>query len=105
VHPDDTVPAATVDVRHNTAASRFEAEADGGLARADYRLHDGVMRLVHTEVPRASEGRGIAGQVVRAALDYARANGLRVMPACSYVRAYMRRHPDTQDLLADTAAA
>jgi predicted GNAT family acetyltransferase len=93
-----------LDVRHNTAASRFEADVAGGLARADYRLRDGVMQLVHTEVPRAAEGRGVAAQVVRAALEYARANGLRVLPLCSYVREYIRAHPDTQDLLPDAAA-
>jgi predicted GNAT family acetyltransferase len=52
-------------------------------------------------VPRRLEGRGFAGQVVRGALDYARANGLKVAPACSYVRAYMRRHKETRDLLAE----
>jgi len=86
-------------VRHNAAAGRFEADVDGGIAHADYRLHDGVMRLVPTEVPPAAQGQGIAAHVVRAALDYARANGLRVLPLCSYVRSFMRRHPDTQDLL------
>ena len=91
-------------IRHNAAAGRFEADVDGGIAHADYRLDDGVMRLVHTEVPHAAQGQGVAGQVVRGALDYARANGLRVMPLCSYVRAYMRRHPDTQDLLPASGA-
>lgn len=74
---------------------------DGALARADYRMNGQVMRLVHTEVPRSLEGRGIAGALVRAALDHARSEGLRVEPACSYVMAYMRRHPETRDLLAD----
>jgi uncharacterized protein len=73
------------------------------LARADYRLAGGVMRLVHTEVPPALTGRGIAAQLVRAALEYARVSGLKVQPACSYVRTYMRRHPDTHSLLAGTA--
>ena len=86
-------------VRHNRAASRFEVEVEGGLAHADYRLADGVMQIVHTEVPRASQGRGIAAHVVKAALAHARAHGLRVQPWCSYVRTYMRRHPEAQDLL------
>ena len=88
-------------VIHNVAASRFEAFVDGELCRADYRMAGEVMRLVHSEVPRKLEGRGIAGQVVRGALDYARANGLKVAPACSYVRAYMRRHKETHDLLVE----
>jgi predicted GNAT family acetyltransferase len=82
-----------VEVRHNEAASRFEAIVDGLLCRADYRMADGVMRIHHTEVPSALEGRGVAAQLVQAALAYAEANGLQVEPQCGYVRAYMRRHP------------
>jgi len=94
-----TTGAETVAVRHNEAARRFEADVDGGLARADYRMQGDVMGIVHTEVPMAAEGRGVAGHVVRAALAYAREKGLRVAPMCSYVRAYMQRHPETHDLL------
>jgi predicted GNAT family acetyltransferase len=54
----------------------------------------------HTYVPPSLEGRGIAGALVRAALEHARTAGWRVQPACSYVAAYMRRHPETADLLA-----
>jgi len=94
----------TVDIRHNAATGRFEADVEGGVAHADYRMQGDVMRLVHTEVPQAAEGKGIAGQVVKAALDYARANRLRVQPMCTYVRSYMRRHPETHDLLPDGSA-
>lgn len=86
-------------IRHNEAAHRFEADVPGGLARADYDLAGGVMRMVHTEVPHAQQGQGYAGQVVRAALDHARAQGLRVLPVCSYVRVYMQRHPEYRSLL------
>jgi predicted GNAT family acetyltransferase len=92
-----------LDVVHNPAAGRFEAVVDGLLCRADYRLQDGVMRMHHTEVPYRLEGKGIAGRIVAAALDHARQNGLKVMPAGGFVRAYMRRHPDTHDLLAPGA--
>jgi predicted GNAT family acetyltransferase len=90
-----------LEVRHNPEESRFEAIVDGKLCRADYRMGDGVMRIVHTEVPYRLEGRGIAAEIVRQALVYARANGLKVAPQCGYVRAYMRRHKETHDLLAD----
>lgn len=89
----------SLDIVHDTAASRFEARVDGGIAECAYRLQGGVMNIVHTEVPPASEGRGVAAALVQAALAYARAQGLRVRPSCSYVRVYMRRHPETQDLL------
>ncbi len=89
----------TLEVRHNAAASRFEAIVEGLLCRADYHLVDGVMRISHTEVPPALEGRGIAAQLVRAAFAHADAHGLKVEPWCGYVRAYMRRHPETHRFL------
>lgn len=92
----DTTPP----VVHDPVAERFEVRIEGWPCRCDYRRVDGVMHLVHTEVPPALEGRGIAARLVRAALDHALANGLKVLPRCSYVRAYMRRHPETQHLLA-----
>ena len=85
-------------VVHNEAAQRFEVTIDGKLSRADYRLHDGVMHMVHTEVPVQQEGRGIAAMVVRAAMHYARAQGYRVRPACSYVRSFMGRNREFDDL-------
>jgi predicted GNAT family acetyltransferase len=88
------------DVRHNASAQRFEVAIDGALARADYRMHGNAMHLFHTQVPHHLEGRGIAAALVRAALEHARAEGLRIEPACSYVRGYMQRHPETHDLLA-----
>ena len=90
---------AAIEVRHHAAASRFEATVDGLLCFADYALVDKVMRIHHTEVPRALAGRGIAGQIVRAAFAHAEANGLEIEPWCGYVRAYMKRHPETQRLL------
>lgn len=89
-----------LEIVHNAAAHRFEAIVDGALARCDYRRVGNVLQLHHTEVPVALEGRGIAGKLVAAALDYAKAQDLRVAPYCSYVRSYMRRHPETQALLA-----
>jgi predicted GNAT family acetyltransferase len=94
-----TPVSATIPIRHNAQASRFEAEADGQLARCDYRMRDGLMLLVHTEVPPPLEGRGIAAALVRAALEHADAEGLRVQPRCSYVRAYFARHPEYRRLL------
>ena len=97
---DHTPP---LDIVHNLAQHRFEVVLPEGLSRADYRRVGNTLHLVHTEVPRALEGRGIAGALVQATLDYAAANGFKVIPQCSYVRAYMRRHPNTQQLLAPGA--
>lgn len=89
-----------IHVVHNATSHRFEATIDGLLCRADYELHGTVMAMTHTVVPSALEGRGIAAALVAAALDWARAQGVQVNPVCSYVRIYMKRHPETQDLLA-----
>ncbi|HYN61596.1 MAG TPA: GNAT family N-acetyltransferase [Rubrivivax sp.] len=88
-----------IQIHHDTARSSFEASVEGGLAECVYRLGAGVMNIVHTQVPPLAEGRGIAAALVRAALAHAREHGHRVRPSCSYVRSYMRRHPDTHDLL------
>jgi uncharacterized protein len=90
-----------IEIRHNAAASRFEATVDGMLCHADYQLVDGVMRMNHTAVPPRLEGRGIAAALVKSAFAYAEANGLKAEPWCGYVRTYMRRHPETHRLLTD----
>jgi uncharacterized protein len=87
-----------VDVIHNRGASRFEARIDGELCVADYHLQPGVMVMPHTAVAPRLQGRGIAATLVQHALEWARAEGLKVNPRCSYVAAYMRRHPETGDL-------
>ena len=96
---DGAVPDVSIDVRHNAAASRFEAEVNGRMCVANYHLVDGAMRIHHTEVPPELEGRGIAGRIVEEALAYAERHGLKVEPWCSFVRSYMQRHPEAQRLL------
>lgn len=81
-------------VRHNEAAHRFELEAPHGLAIAVYRPQGNARVFTHTEVPPQDEGQGIAARLVRAALDDTKARGLRIVPACSYVVAFVRRHPE-----------
>jgi len=92
-------PPAPV-VRHNPAASRFEADVEGHLAVAEYSLEAGRMIFTHTLVPVELRGRGLAEKLVRAGLAEARTQGRRVVPACSYVAAFIERHAEFQDLLA-----
>jgi predicted GNAT family acetyltransferase len=80
------------EVRHNTAEHRFEMHVEGRLCEADYDLRDGEITFTHTYVPPELRGRGIAEKLVRAALEYAQAERLRVIPACSYVATFIRRH-------------
>ena len=90
----------TVVVTHNAARQRFETTVDGQLCVADYQLRGNVMWMTHTGVPPAVGGRGIAAELVRVALEWAEQKGYVVEPSCSYVEVYMRRHPETQKLLA-----
>jgi hypothetical protein len=87
-------------VRDNRLKERFELEADGHLAVAQYHLKHGTITFTHTIVPEELEGRGIGGQLARAALDTARSEGLAVVPKCPFIRAYIERHPEYQDLVA-----
>ena len=89
----------TGEVRHNEGASRYELEVDGQLALAAYRLSDDRIVFTHTEVPEALEGRGIGSKLIKAALDDVRGRGLKVVPACAFVKHYMETHPEVQDLL------
>ncbi|NWG73882.1 MAG: N-acetyltransferase [Rubrivivax sp.] len=84
---------------HDAARQCFETVVDGRRSVCAYRLQLGTMVFTHTEVPPALQGRGIAAALVAAALAHARERGLRVRPLCSYVAVYMRRHPETLDLL------
>jgi len=88
------------DVRNNTAESRFELDVDGHTAVVLYRMEPGVITLVHTEVPQALSGRGVGSRIVRGALEQARALGLKVVPKCPFVSAYMAKHPEFNELLA-----
>jgi predicted GNAT family acetyltransferase len=83
-----------VSVRHNEAASRYELDTPNGLAIAVYREQAGSRVFTHTEVPPADEGHGFGAQLVKAALDDTRVHGLKIVPACSFVVAYVRRHPE-----------
>lgn len=86
-------------IAHDAHARRFTAEVDGHQAELVYRLDAARLIIEHTGVPQAIGGRGVAGALVRAALEYARAQGLRVVPACSYSEEYIRRHPQYADLV------
>ena len=80
---------------------RYEARLGGRqVGVADYLVYGKRVVFPHTEVEPELEGRGIASQLARRALDDARERGQRVVPACSFFRVYLRRHPEDADLLA-----
>ncbi len=81
-------------VVHNEAAQRFEGKVEGATAVCDYRRSGDSIVFYHTEVPPEYEGRGYGARLVREALNYARSEGLKVVPQCWFVAEYIRRHPD-----------
>lgn len=87
-----------MEITHDAALKRFETQVEGVTGYVEYSLQDGAMSIDHTIVPSEIGGRGIAASLVKAALDHARAEGLKVIPACSYSDVYMQRHPEYEDL-------
>lgn len=86
------------EVINNTAEKRFEVNLGDKYAIMEYMLHGQNMIFTHTEVPPEFEGRGIAGQMAKFALDYSRSQGYRVQPLCPYVKSYVQRHKEYHDI-------
>lgn len=91
--------ATPTDVRHDPHRGMFELDMDGETAHVEYCRDGDTMVILHTIVPEALSGRGIAGTLNAAALDHARKAGLRVDPQCEYTASYVRRNPAYGDLL------
>lgn len=89
-------PATIAD---NPAENRFETTIEGHVAYVDYKLDGKTIYFEHTIVPDALQGRGLGGQLVQACLASARARGLSVTPVCAVFVGYMKKRPETQDLL------
>jgi predicted GNAT family acetyltransferase len=87
-------------VRDNPALHRFELDAEGLVAFSHYKRDGNTLTIMHTEVPPAINGKGIGSALARGLLDIARAQGLKVVPLCPFVAAYIAKHPEYADLLA-----
>ena len=85
-------------VSHNKENNRFEVDLGKDKAVLIYMIRAGLFLLMHTEVPPAFEGGGIAASMARTALDYARENGYRVRSYCSYTTRFIERHPEYQEM-------
>jgi predicted GNAT family acetyltransferase len=87
-------------IQHDPQRSRFLVEVAGGTAELVYRrVDDRTVDLLHTTVPEAASGQGIAGQLAQAAFDWARGSGTRLVVSCPYVSRWLVRHPEQQDLV------
>lgn len=83
-------------VIHNEKDMRFEIHFEDKIAFVQYKLFDGGIAYMHTDVPPELEGKGIASTLAKYVLDYAQNNGLRVKPYCPYINAYINKHPEYQ---------
>ncbi len=92
--------ADSTSVRHEPENHRFVLDAGADVAVAEYRLEDKLMILTHTWVPPEARGQGAAARLIEAALAYARGEQKKIVPQCSYVEMYLRRHPEQEDLRA-----
>jgi uncharacterized protein len=89
-------------VHDDPGKSRLVFDQDGAEAELVYRRNGNRLILVHTGVPEQLGGRGVGGQLVRAALDRAAAEGLTVVPWCPYARRWIEDHPDAAaDVIVD----
>jgi predicted GNAT family acetyltransferase len=88
-------------VEHDEAQRRFVIHLPGGDARLDYERPDAsTINLRHTEVPETERGHGAAAELAQAAVAYARAQKLRVIPTCRFVKAWFDRRPAEKDIIA-----
>jgi predicted GNAT family acetyltransferase len=88
-------------VEHDPAARRFTVAGTSGTAVLSYAAAGSdVLELYSTYVPPGDRGHGIAARLVQAAVEYARTEGLRIIPTCWYVAVWLRRHPEHADLVA-----
>ena len=89
-----------IEVIHDSDHHRFEVDLGKNKAVLIYMIKAGLFILLHTEVPPAFEGRGIAGKMAQTALEWAKDKGLKVRSYCSYTTRYIERHPEYLNLLA-----
>jgi predicted GNAT family acetyltransferase len=87
-------------VRDNKAIGRFELDAEGATAFANYRVTPQAVIITHTKTPRALRGRGIASELIKGSLDLIRADGHKVIAGCGFVVDYLYKHPEYADLMA-----
>lgn len=89
-----------MEVTRNEKRHRFEVDTGEGIGVLEYSEPEvGVLDLQHTNVPEAARGRGAGDALVRAALDYARESGDKVIPTCPYVAAWIGRHPEYKEMI------
>ncbi|WP_026414706.1 GNAT family N-acetyltransferase [Actinomadura oligospora] len=83
--------------------SRYEITVDGelaGFAEYELRAKGRIVVFTHTETLPGFEGQGVGGALARGALDDVRAGGRTLIPLCPFIKGWIEKHPDYQDLVA-----
>jgi uncharacterized protein len=87
------------DIVNNKAQHRYELAVDGHIAATYYKVEGNFITFIHTEVPPELGGKGIGSKLIRGALDQVRADGFKVIAQCPFVKAFIEKNADYQDLL------
>jgi predicted GNAT family acetyltransferase len=87
------------DIVNNKAQQRYELAVEGHIAATYYKVEGKIITFIHTEVPPELGGKGIGSKLIRGALDQVRADGLKVIAQCPFVKAFIEKNADYQDLL------
>ena len=90
------VNLGALEVIHLPEQNLFELLVDSLTAELTYTMHNNQIIFMHTIVPSELEGQGVGGKMVKAGLDYARSSGFKIRSMCSFVSAYLKRHPEYQ---------
>lgn len=85
---------ADLNITHNQENKQFEVWVDDEKAFLEYRMKEGDIAFMHTEVPQALAGKGIASALATYAFKYAKDNNLPVIVYCPFVAAFLKRHPE-----------
>lgn len=89
------------EIKQDVEQNRFVSIVEGYEAVVEYTMIDNVVDLYRTFTPPELRGKGVAGKIVKYALEYAKENNLKVIPTCSYVKGYIERHENYKELLAE----
>ncbi|MBY6262538.1 N-acetyltransferase [Azospirillum sp. 412522] len=86
-------------LRNNEDLGRYELTVAGATAFVTYDRREGKIALTHTEVPGSLTGQGVGSELAKGALDDIRSRGMKVLPLCTFIESYIKRHPEYRDLV------
>lgn len=95
----DKLDLDSLEIINNPEKKRFELHIGDKMAIVEYIPAKKNIVYTHTEVPPEFEGQGVGGKLAHHVMEYARENGLKVQPLCPFIAAYVRRHPEYNDII------